>query len=416
MSTFGYHNFSEIDSRLTGLKSAGFPLDGFVLDLYWYGGIKANDPNTQIGTLTWDPANFPNPVEKLADYKTNNGIGIILIEESLVGKNLTSWADLNSKGFLVRDGCSTCAATLIDHDTDTNDNEFFGDVGIIDWTSASGADWWFDKKRLARIRDGIFGHWLDLNEPEGGCDKNGCNPLLYHRSDWYAGFDPNVGKVGGGLHAEADVHNMFAFFQAQSIARGYTRNSLTQRPFMMSRSGAPGTQRFGITQWSADIAPHFASLATWNNVQMMMTLSGMDYYSSDLGGFRRKKCNVSDCKEGFDQLYTQWYATGMMLDVPGRPHSDDILQETSPALIGRVPSNLANTRRRYELIPTLTRWLTALGYMASLSCRHSSITTRAILTSARLGTKSSSDAICLLESSPGRMSSSATSTCPRAIG
>jgi hypothetical protein len=122
---------------------------------------------------------------------------------------------------------------------------------------------------------------------------------------------------------------------------------------MMSRSGAPGIQRFGTTQWSGDIAPKFTSLATWSNVQMMMTLSGMDYYSSDLGGFRREDCKkkkIPDCTTSFDQLYTQWYATGMMFDVPGRPHSDNN-EETSPAVIGRVPSNLANTRRRYELIP-----------------------------------------------------------------
>ena len=354
VSTFGYHNWGEIDTRLTGLKSANFPLDGFVLDLYWYGGILRNDPNTQIGSLTFDTIDdgppggfFPDPRGKLAAYRTNDGVGIILIEESLVGKNLPSWTELNSKGFLVRDGCSTCIPTLIDKDTNPKDNDFFGDVGIIDWTNTTGADWWFDNKRRTLIKDdGVFGHWLDLNEPEGNSDNR-----LYDPNDWYAGFDPHVGVNPAGLHGEADIHNMFAFFQAQSIARGYTRNSLTQRPFMMSRSGAPGIQRFGTTQWSGDIAPHFTSLATWSNVQMMMTLSGMDYYSSDLGGFRRDGCNLPDCTTGFDQLYTQWYATGMMFDVPGRPHSNNLSKETSPAAIGRVPSNLANTQRRYELSP-----------------------------------------------------------------
>ncbi len=364
VSTFGYRKWDDIDTRLTGLKNAHFPVDGFVLDLYWFGGILSNDPNTRIGSLTWDTTDdgppggfFPNPAQKLAAYRTNDGVGIMLIEESLVGKNLQSWTDLNNRGFLVRDGCSTCTPTLIDKHTNPTDNDFFGDVGIIDWTNTTGADWWFDNKRLALINDGVFGHWLDLNEPEGNSSNR-----LYHPSDWYAGFDPHVGVNPAGLHGEADVHNMFAFFQAQSIARGYTRNSVTQRPFMMSRSGAPGIARFGATQWSADIAPRFTSLATWSNVQMMMTLSGMDYYSSDLGGFRRSGCGSSDCTTGFDQLYAQWYATGMMFDVPGRPHSDNISQETSPALIGRVPSNLANTQRRYELIP----YTYSLAYRAYL--------------------------------------------------
>jgi alpha-glucosidase len=352
VSTFGYHNWDDIDARLTGLKIASFPIDGFVLDLYWFGGILRNSPDTPIGRLTWDTANdgqggyFPDPATKLATYKNNDGVGIMLIEESLIGRNTQSWTDLNTQGSLVRDGCASCDPTLIDKDTDATDNDFFGDVGIIDWTNTAGSDWWFDHRRLALINDGVFGHWLDLNEPEGNSSNR-----LYDPDNWYAGFDPHVGLNPAGLHGEADIHNMFAFFQAQSIARGYIRNALTQRPFMMSRSGAPGIQRFGTTQWSADIAPNFTSLATWSNVQMMMTLSGMDYYSSDLGGFRRSGCGTLDCTTGFDQLYTQWYATGMMFDVPGRPHSDNLSMETSPALIGRVPSNLANTQRRYELIP-----------------------------------------------------------------
>lgn len=352
VSTFGYQNWSDIDFRLSGLKNAHFPLDGFVLDLYWFGGILANDPDTQIGKLTWDTVDddkggfFPDPVAKLADYKTKDGVGFILIEESLVGKNLQSWKDLKNQGFLVRDGGPNNDPTLIDKDTNANDNDFFGDVGIIDWTNTAGADWWFDNKRLALINDGIFGHWLDLNEPEGNSGNR-----LYDPNDWYSGFDPNVGLNPNGLHGEGDIHNMFAFFQAQSIARGYNRNNLMQRPFMMSRSGAPGIQRYGATQWSADIAPSFTSLATWSNVQMMMTLSGMYYYSSDLGGFRRNGCDSFDCTTGFEQLYTQWYATGMMFDVPGRPHSNNLDKETSPALIGNVGSNLANTQRRYELVP-----------------------------------------------------------------
>jgi alpha-glucosidase len=93
VSTFGYHNWGEIDCRLsglncglTGLKSAGFPLDGFVLDLYWYGGISKND--TKIGTLTWDETAtaFPKPRDKLVHYRDDDGVGIILMRNRLSGR------------------------------------------------------------------------------------------------------------------------------------------------------------------------------------------------------------------------------------------------------------------------------------------------------------------------------------------
>ena len=150
------------------------------------------------------------------------------------------------------------------------------------------------------IDSGITGHWLDLNEPE-----------IYHPGDWFNGFDPK------GLHNEPDIHNLFAFMQIQSVYEGYVRHKLTQRPFMMSRSGAPGIQRYGATNWSNDIGSNYSSLATWNNVQMHMSMSGMDYYSSDLGGFSRSACS-NGCD--INQLYTQWVATGMMLTSWSTPH------------------------------------------------------------------------------------------------
>ena len=354
LSTFGYRNWKQVDDKLAGLVNAHFPVDGFVLDLYWFGGITANKDSTNIGRLTWDIQQFPNAATRLASYRTESGVGIINIEESLVGKGLSEWTTLNSQGFLVREGCPTCPAVAINHDLTPTDNGFFGNVGIIDWTNTAGADWWHDNKRQALVNDGILGHWLDLNEPEGNSGNR-----LYHPTDWYAGFDPHIGLVPTGLHSEGDIHNLFAFFQAQSIARGYTRNGVKQRPFMMSRSGAPGIQRFGATQWSGDIASNFGSLATWSNVQMMMSLSGMDYYSSDLCGFRRGNCQGA-CD--LNDLYTQWFATGMMFDVPGRPHADND-SETSPAVLGKVEGNLANVQRRYELSP----YTYSLAYRAWLA-------------------------------------------------
>ena len=39
VSEFGYDNWDQIDALAAGLRDAGFPLDGFVLDLNWFGGV-----------------------------------------------------------------------------------------------------------------------------------------------------------------------------------------------------------------------------------------------------------------------------------------------------------------------------------------------------------------------------------------
>ena len=63
---------------------------------------------------------------------------------------------------------------------------------------------------------------------------------------------------------------------------------MNPRPFILTRSGAAGTQRYGAAMWSGDIASNLESLATHMNAQMHMSMSGIDYYGSDIGGFRRE--------------------------------------------------------------------------------------------------------------------------------
>ncbi len=92
-----------------------------------------------------------------------------------------------------------------------------------------------------------------------------------------------------------------------------------------------------------------------------MSFSGIDYYGADIGGFRREVLphnNKNGDYRGFqDEAYTQWFANGAWFDVPVRPHVDNEFNQaqppydTAPNLVGKVSSNLANLRQRYELIP-----------------------------------------------------------------
>ena len=74
-----------------------------------------------------------------------------------------------------------------------------------------------------------------------------------------------------------------------------------------------------------------------------MSFSGIDYFGSDIGGFHRGALGGGDLSE----TYTQWFADGMILDVPGRPHTENLCncKETAPDRIGHRASNLANVRR-----------------------------------------------------------------------
>jgi alpha-glucosidase len=326
ISEYGFDSWAELEDKLRTLRERRFPVDGFVMDLQWFGGVVANSDDSSMGRLRWDERAFPDPAGRIARLAREERIGLMLIEESYVSRGLEEHADLAQQGFLARD-CSGCAPTYL------TQNPWWGKGGMIDWSNGAGADYWHDRKRQPLVDMGILGHWCDLGEPE-----------MYSPGSHYAGL-PGLDR-----HGHADIHNLFSFLWLESIYRGYARHGVRQRPFLMARSGAPGIQRFGGSMWSGDIGSNLSSLATHFNVQMHMSLSGIDYFGADIGGFHR-----AALEGDLDEMYTQWFASGMALDIPGRVHTENLQnrKETAPDRIGHRPSNLASVRLRYSLIPYL---------------------------------------------------------------
>ena len=335
VSEYGFDSWGEMDYKLASLRANHFPVDGFVLDLQWFGGITTNSDYSNMGSLAWDLKNFPDPKQKIHDLAEQEGLGIVAIEESYVSRGLDEHRALAEKGYLARDGQQGPPTYL-------TGNPWWGKGGMIDWTNPEGGDFWHDWKRQALIEDGIMGHWTDLGEPE-----------MYDENSWYYGF-PSLGK-----HSHDDIHNAFNLLWSASIVRGYERHQLRQRPWILSRSGTSGSQRLGVSMWSGDIGSNLESLASHFNTQMHMSLSGMDYYGSDVGGFHR-----TSNKGDLDEMYTQWFAASAMVDVPLRPHTLNLCNcnETSPDRIGDQSSNLENLRLRYRLTP----YLYSLAHQAHL--------------------------------------------------
>ena len=237
--------------------------EGMVREGGAFGNVMAGfnggaNGNTQIPVMyavngaSFDEEHFPDPAGKISALRENEGIGLMLIEEAYIGKALPEHTDLHSRGCLAKE-----------HPGGTNPayltgNCWWGKGGILDYTNDACSEYWHNTKRKPLIEMGIIGHWTDLGEPE-----------MYNSGSGYSVGD------------HADAHNIFNFRWIRGINKGYAVNNESQRPFMMSRSGAAGIQRFGAAMWSGDIASRLSSLAAHAANQMHMSFSGIDYYGAE---------------------------------------------------------------------------------------------------------------------------------------
>ena len=326
ISEYGYEDWAEAEELVRELRAAGVPLDGVVLDLQWFGGIREGSEETSMGRLTFDPERFPDPAGHIRRLRQELGVGVIPIEESYVGRALDEHRRLAADGHLAR--LPSGEPVLL------RDNPWWGVGGMIDWTDPAAADRWHDWKRQPLIELGVTGHWIDLGEPE-----------LYDPRAIYHGV-PGIGRD------HASVHNLYNLAWAESIARGYRRHQVARRPFLLSRSGTAGIQRTGAAMWSGDLGTRWTTLAVQQRNHMHMVMSGVDYYGSDVGGFKR---DALPAGQSIDELYTAWLAAAALSEVPVRPHTFNLEEayETSPARVGDRAGNRTAIRLRYELLPAL---------------------------------------------------------------
>lgn len=282
-SKYGYKTQAETDSVIHMLKANGYPVDGIVLDLYWYG--KEQD----MGRLEWDREQWPDPQAMLAALK-ENGVNLIAISQPYVLRNglgLDNFNYLSERGMLARDSVGR-----------TKDVEIWvGEGGMLDVSNPDTRLWL--RNRYRTLTDGgITGWWGDLGEPEvhpdGMYHANGLSNRLYHNlygNDW-----------------SSIIYDLFAEEYPDT------------RLMTMMRGGTVGLQRYSVFPWSTDVSRSWGGLQPQIKIMLNSGLSGMGYMSHDVGGF------AIDPEHPYDpELYVRWLQLGTFSPIL-RTHAQDFAE------------------------------------------------------------------------------------------
>ncbi len=321
-SRFGYHDEQEVRSTVDRFIAQDFPLDAIVLDLYWFG----KEMKGHMGNLAWDKQAFPSPKKMIKDLK-DKGVETIVITEPFVLTSSKKWSAAVANNALAKDEQGKVKTF----------DFYFGNTGLIDIFNKQGRSW-FAQSYQKLSQQGINGWWGDLGEPE------------VHPSNTLHTFD-------NGVTVKADtIHNVYGHQWAKMLYQQQLNQQPNQRPFIMMRSGFAGSQRYGMIPWTGDVSRQWAGLAAQVELSLQMSLFGLAYTHSDLGGF------AGD--DPFDaELYIRWLQYGVFQPVY-RPHG----QENIAAEPVFHEKNIQDILRpfiklRYQLLP----YNYSLAYQNSLT-------------------------------------------------
>ncbi|ROP54565.1 glycoside hydrolase family 31 protein [Streptomyces sp. PanSC9] len=270
---WGFGSEQEVRRIVAGYQERGLPLDAVHLDIDHY---------DEHQVFTVDRERFAKlPV--LADELRRDGIRLVSIVDPAVravpgNAVYDSGSEVDA---FVRDAAGQTVRGVV----------WAGDSVFPDFTHARVRKWWGGLYE-ERLRQGFAGFWHDMNEPTS---FSAFGEATLPRSARHA----LEGREGD--HREA--HNVYGLCMAQAGYAGLRELSPQQRPFVFSRSGWVGTQRYGGT-WSGDVATGWPGLRASLSLVLGLGLCGVPYSGPDVGGFDGSPS---------PELYLRWFQLGAYL-------------------------------------------------------------------------------------------------------
>ena len=311
-SRWGYRTEAAVRETVKGFESHNLPLSAIHLDI-----------DSQVGhrAFTIDPDRFP----QLASFTQELAAkGVQLIAINSPGIKYSRKSNLFLEGQVLGAFCTLPNGKPIVASV------WPGWTVFPDFTNPLVRRWW--SRQYEYLLDvGVAGFWHDMNEPA----------VL---SLWGDRTLPKVTQHclegRGGDHREA--HNVYGLLQAQAAYESLHRYRPNQRPFIVSRSGWAGLQRYAWT-WTGDIESTWAALRQTVATVVGLGLSGIPYSGPDIGGFQGNP---------EAELYLRWFQMSCFLTFC-RTHSSNNVENRTPWTYGEPYLSIIRQflQLRYRLLP-----------------------------------------------------------------
>jgi alpha-glucosidase len=323
-SRWSYSPESRVREIAKGFRDSRVPADVIYLDIDYMDGYRV---------FTWDKSRFPDPPKMIADLRAEGFRVVVIIDPGVkADPNYYAYQQGQAGGHFVKaaDGKELHASV------------WPGVCAFPDFTSPAAREW-FGSLYGKNLDEGVAGFWNDMNEPGVFLSEETPKPDIYHHPLKTFPLDAlHAGDGAPGPHAR--YHNVYGMQMARATFEGLRRLRPLARPFVLTRAGYAGVQRYSAI-WTGD------NVASWDHLRLsipMLTnlgVSGVALVGADVGGFSG---NPSP------ELYARWLQAAALTPFL-RSHSENGSNPHEPYSFGPqfTDINRASVELRYRLLPYL---------------------------------------------------------------
>jgi len=306
-----------------GFLKYDIPVDAIWFDIHYMNGYRV---------FTFNDHRFPDPAGLIAELKQDGINTVVIVDPGVkVDPGYPPYDQGIARNYFVqgRDGKPFTAQV------------WPGDANFPDFYQPEVREWWGGLHQFYTDL-GVAGIWNDMNEPAGWHHdvvifglalKSSPVPWLEMRH----GTAPD-------LVPHARLHNVYALLEAEATYNGLLKQRPDARPFILTRGGFAGTQRYSAV-WTGDNTSSWEHLREGVTMLLNMSLSGLTFIGNDIGGFGGAPS---------PELYARWIEQGVFYPFC-RTHTSNGTPPQEPWSFGDEVTAISreHIRLRYELLPYL---------------------------------------------------------------
>ncbi|MBL7707900.1 MAG: DUF5110 domain-containing protein [Chitinophagaceae bacterium] len=323
-----YKSQDEILNTVSEFRKRKIPLDNIVQDWFYW---KENE----WGSQEFDKTRFSN-ADSMIDvlHKKHHAQFMISVWPKFY-EGIRTYNQFNQNGWLY-------TRNIADRQKDWVGPGYVSTFYDVFNDSARKGFWHLLNENLFKRK--VDAWWMDASEPDiqsnvsAAKRKEQMHPLA--------------------LGTAAEFMNAYPLMNAKGIYEGQRGSDNNKRVFLLTRSAFAGSQRFAASVWSGDIGARWEDMRTQISAGLNYSLSGLPYWTMDIGGFAtetryNKDPMLEKDQEEWRELQTRWYQWGSFLPL-FRSHGQFPVRELyniAPEYHPAYQSMLYYNRLRYRLMP-----------------------------------------------------------------